>query len=175
MPKKMMSPNTKIVWVDADGVKDPLNPTVTELNAGIDISCAITRGYTLNPTNSDTDDSASICDEGNVETPTYDNYEASLTLFNEENGDDQESIYLIANELFERKGALGYLYRRIGKKSKEPFVATEDKVEGFYVLSDNPQTIEGDSGGPIQTTVPFFQQGMHIPKGTVVQPAGTGG
>lgn len=171
--KKMMSPNTKIVWVDADAVVDPLKPTLTELNAGIDISCAITRGYTLNPTNSDTDDSASICDEGNVETPTYDNYEASLTLFNEENGDDQESIYLIANELFERKGALGYLYRRIGKKSKEPFVAT-DTVEGFYVLSDNPQTIEGDSGGPIQTTVPFFQQGLHIPKGTPVL-AGAGG
>jgi len=166
--RKLMSPNTTIVWVDADGVKDPLKPTVAELNAGQNISCAIARGYTLNPQASDTDDSASICDEGNVETPTYDNYEASLTGFNEADTQDQTSVYMMFNELFEKKGALGYLYRRIGKKSSVAFSA-EDTVEGFYVLSDNPQTIDGgDNGGPIQTTVPFLQQGLYIPKGTPV-------
>jgi len=166
--KKMMSPNTTIVWVDEDAVVDPLNPTVAELNAGQNISCAIVRGYTLNPTASDTDGTASICDEGNVETPTYDNYEASLTFFYESDDTDTTSVFLIATELFELKGARGYLYRRIGKKSKEPFVAG-DTVEGFFVESDNPQTIDGgDSGGPIQLTVPFLQQGQYVPKRTAV-------
>lgn len=172
--RKLMSPNTTIWWVDADAVKDPKAPTVAELNAGQNISCAIARGYTLNPTSSDTDDSASICDEGNVQTPTYDNYEATLTAFNEADDSDVASVYALFNDLFEKKGALGYLYRRIGKKSSVPATET-DTVEGFYVLSDNPQTIDGgDNGGPIQTTVPFFQQGLYIPKGTKVV-AGTGG
>lgn len=176
MPKKMMSPNTTIVWVDEDAVVNPHAPTVAELEAGINISCAIVRGYTLNPQASDTDSTASICDEGNVETPTYDNYEASLTFFHESDNADTESVFLIATDLFKVKGARGYLYRRIGKKSTVPFSAT-DEVEGFLVQSDNPQTIDGgDSGGPIQMTVPFLQQGDYVPFGTkVVATAGAGG
>lgn len=166
--KKMMSPNTTIWWVDEDAVKDPLAPTVAEIKAGQNISCAIVRGYTLNPTASDTDGTASICDEGNVETPTYDNYEASLTFFYESDDEDTNSVFKIATDLFEIKGARGYLYRRIGKKSKVE-VSADDTVEGFFVESDNPQTVDGgDSGGPIQLTVPFLQQGMYIPKGTKV-------
>lgn len=169
--KKMMSPNTTIVWIDEDGVVNPLHPTVAEMNAGENISCAIVRGYTLNPTASDTDGTASICDEGNVATPTYDNYEATLTFFYESDNSDTTSVFKIATDLFEKKGARGYLYRRIGKKSNMPFVAT-DTVEGFFVESDNPQTIDGgDSGGPIQLTVPFLQQGQYIPKGTVLATA----
>lgn len=168
MPQKMMSPKSTIVWTDEDAVVDPFKPTVTEMNAAINISCAIVRGYTLNPTASDTDATASICDEGNVETPTYDNYEASLTFFHESDDEDTTSVFKIATDLFKKKGARGHLWRRIGKKSKELFVAG-DEVEGFFVQSDNPQTIDGgDSGGPIQMTVPFLQQGQYIPLGTLV-------
>lgn len=170
--KKLMSPNSKIVWVDEDGVDDPDAPTVTEMNAGIDISAAIARGYTLNPTASDTDNSASIVDEGNVDNRGNTNYEASLTLFEEADNADSTSAYLIATGLFEVAGARGYLYRRIGKKAALPFIAT-DKVEGFFVESDNPQTVDGgDNGGPIQMTVPFLQQGHYVPRGTAVVTAG---
>lgn len=168
MPKKMMSPNTTIWWVDEDAVVNPHAPTVAELTAGVNISCAIVRGYTLNPQASDTDSTASICDEGNVETPTYDNYEASLTFFHESDQADTESVFLKAIELFETKGARGYLYRRLGFKSSVA-PAPGQKIEGFLVQSDNPQTIDGgDSGGPIQMTVPFLQQGDYVPYGTVI-------
>ncbi len=168
MPKKMMSPNTTIWWVDEDAVANPHAPTIAELTAGVNISCAIVRGYTLNPQASDTDGTASICDEGNVETPTYDNYEASLTFFHESDQADTESVCLKATELFEKKGARGYIFRRIGLKSTAAFAAGQ-KVEGFLFESDNPQTVDGgDNGGPIQMTVPFLQQGSYVPYGTLV-------
>lgn len=159
MPQKMMSPNTTIVWVPISGVIDPLNPTAPELTAGVNISCAIVRGYTLNPTASDTDATASICDEGNVENRTYANYEGNVTFFRDANIQDNVSVYNKAWALFRRAGARGYLYRRVGKKSSLAFVAG-DEVEGFLFESDWPQTIDGgDSGGPIQFTVPFLPQG----------------
>lgn len=159
MPQKMMSPNTTIVWVPISGVVDPNNPTAIELNNGVNISCAIVRGYTLNPTASDTDATASICDEGNVENRTYANYEGNITFFRDANIQDNVSVYNRAWALFRRAGARGFLYRRVGKKSSIAFVAG-DEVEGFLFESDWPQTIDGgDSGGPIQFTVPFLPQG----------------
>ena len=161
MPQKMMSPNTTIVWVPVSGVVDPDNPTATELNAGTNISCAIVRGYTLNPTASDTDTTASICDEGNVDNRTYANYEGNITFFRDANINDNVSVFNKAYALFRRAGARGYLYRRVGKKSTATFVIG-DEVEGFLFENDWPQTIDGgDNGGPIQFTVPFLQQGDH--------------
>lgn len=167
MPK-MMNPNTTIWWVPIDGLADPSAPTVTELEAAENISCAIVTGFTLNPTDSDTDDTRSICDEGNIATPTWDNYEANLTFFRTSVGEAAaagtvDEVMQTVFELFRSKGAEGYLIRRIGKKYTEPPLPTEDIVSVFKVLSDNPQDVAGGDEGPIQMTVPFLQQGeMHL-------------
>lgn len=162
---KLMNPNTTIWWVPEGGFADPANPTVEELNAGENISCAIVTGFTLNPTDSDTDDTRSICDEGNVANPTWDNYEANLTFFRtaETTPTDANDLAMdTAFELFRNKGAAGYLVRRIGKKNNI-IAAIGDIVSVFKVLSDNPQDIAGGDEGPIQLTVPFLQQGeMHL-------------
>lgn len=177
MSQKMMAPNTTIVWVPKSGVADPFNPTATELNAGTNISCAIVRGYTLNPTASDTDTTASICDEGNVDNRTYANYEGNITFFRDANIQDNVSVFNKAYALFRRAGASGYLYRRVGYKSTVTF-AIGQEVEGFLFESDWPQTIDGgDGGGPIQFTVPFLQQGKltgMVYVGPVVAPTTSG-
>lgn len=161
MPQKMMSPKTTIVWVPVSGVVDPYNPTAAELNAGVNISCAIVRGYTVNPTASDTDTTASICDESNVDNRGAANYEGSITFFRDDNIADNISVYNKAWALFRRAGARGYLYRRVAYKSNVAF-AIGQEVEGFFFESDSPQSIDGaDGGGPIQFTVPFLQQGLH--------------
>lgn len=160
MPQKMMSPNTTIVWVPKSGVVDPYNPTAVELNAGVNISCAIVRGYTLNPTASDVDNTASICDEGNVDNRGAGNYEGNITFFRDANIADNVSVFNRAWALFRKAGAAGYLYRRVGYKSSVTFSVAQE-VEGFQFESDVPQTIDGtDGGGPIQFTVPFLQQGL---------------
>lgn len=160
---KMMNPNTTIWWVAEGGFVDPENPTPEEVNAGENISCAIVTGFTLNPTDSSTDDSRSICDEGNVSTPTYDNYEASLTIYRTSVTTGAttglDAIYETAFELFKHKWVEGYLVRRIGKKNTEP-AAEGDLVSVFKVMSDNPRDISGGDEGPIQMTIPFLQQGF---------------
>lgn len=161
MPQKMMDPQTTLVWVPKSGVVDPYNPTAVELNAGTNVSAAVVRGFTLNPTSSDTDTTASITDEGNVENPTYDNYEGSITFFRDQNITDNTSAYNKAWALFRKKGANGFWYRRVGFKSTVIF-AIGHEVEGFLFVSDNAQTVSGSDGGaPIQFTVPFFQQGLY--------------
>jgi|SRR5690606_28514077 len=158
---KLMNPNTTIWWVDEAGLDNPAAPTAAELNAAENISCAIVTGFTLNPTDSDTDDTRSICDEGNVANPTWDNYEGNLTFFRTNAADPTSAndvAMATAYDLFKHKGAAGYLVRRIGKKNNVEATA-DDIVSVFKFLSDNPQDIAGGDEGPIQMTVPFLPQG----------------
>ena len=161
---KMMSPNVTIVWVPLAGIANPAAPKVAELAAGINISCAIVTGFTLGATDSDTDDSKTICDEGNVSTPTFDNYEANLSFFRSDLV-NVTAIFDTAFNLFKVPRVEGYLVMRVGKKSTAAFTAgvNGDLVSVYRVVSDSPQDIEGEGGAPIQFTVPFLPQGvMHL-------------
>lgn len=169
MPTKMLNPNTTIWFVPKAGIVDPYAPTATEINAGLNISCAITRGYTLNPTDSDTDDTASICDTGNVETRLYDNYEAELTFFRDSDASDAVSVYNIAFTAFKAPDVEGWLIRRLGKKSTVAAIAA-DEVELFLVANDRARTVDGGDAGPIQFTVPFLAQGTYTGYVDVVVP-----
>lgn len=155
--QKLLAPNTTIWWVPTAGMANYLAPTVAEINAGSNISCAIVTGYTLNPTDSDTDNTKSICDNSNVANPTFDNYEANLPLFRSIVA-DSSGVYYVAFNLFKKPGAAGYLVRRIGKNNAA-VAAIGDYVSVFGVESDVPTDIESDSGGPIQLSVPFLPQG----------------
>lgn len=155
---KMMSPNTTIWWVPLAGIANHLVPKATELTAGTNISAAIVTGYTLGATDSDTDDSKTIVDEGNVTTPTFGNYEANISFFREGVG-DTPTIFTTAFDLFKDGRVEGWLVSRHGYKSTVAAAATQ-LVSVFRVYSDYAQDIEGDSGAPIQFTVPFKPQGQ---------------
>lgn len=157
MAKKLLAPNTTIWWIPTAGLANPAAPTAALINAGTNISCAIVTGYSLNFTDSDTDDTKSICDNANVQTPTNDNYEANLTLFR---SDLVVPTALLASvfTLFKKAGAQGYLVRRIGKPNAAA-AAIGDVVQVFGVESDLPQVVESDNNGPIQMTVPFIPTG----------------
>lgn len=162
MAKKMMAPNETIWWVPISGLTpafDPDAPTAAALNNALttNISCAIVTGYTLNATASDTDDSSSICDNANVASPTFYNYEANLVLFREGDAEDDSSVYAKVFELFRYPDAEGYLVRRVGY-ANDTAAAAGQVVSSFYVSSDVPQDTVTD-GGPIQMTVPFLPQG----------------
>ena len=178
MPTKMLNPNTKIVLVPEASVVNPLAPTANELNnaPAIDISCAITRGYTMNPTDSDTDDTASICDTGNVQTRLFDNYEGELTMFRDANSADGTSAYNIAFNFLKNPDVRFWAYRRTGKKSTVAFT-DGDMVEGFLFANDRIRSVDGGDAGPIQFTAPLLAQGNYTGYtyvGTVVAPAVTG-
>nr|DAY43395.1 MAG TPA: major tail protein [Caudoviricetes sp.] len=174
MPK-MLSPNTTIYWIAADAIakEDDLYKASTYTAGGggtakaVNISCAITTDMTLNATDSDTDDSRSICDSGNAKTPTVANYEASLTFFREAIASGQKAagnttVYDKAFQLFKRgtqDGLVeGYLVKRIGFKQDAPMEA-DMEISVYKVVADNPRDELGDGDKPIQFTVPFQPQG----------------
>lgn len=161
--KKMLAPNTTIWWVPRSGVSDYTKIKAAEINAGSNISCAIVSGYTLNSTDPNTDDTKTICDAGNVDNPTTEQYEGSLTFLRDADLDDigtNNSVYNKAYSLFKEPDADGFLVRRIGKESSQPAAATDD-VEVFGFTSDYPQSVDGaENAPPIQFTVPFIPTGQ---------------
>jgi hypothetical protein len=160
MATKMLNPNTTLVIVAESAVVNPLAPTATVLNNGLNISCAVTRGYTLNPTDSDTDDTASICDTGNVQNRLFDNYEGELTLFRDANQADATSIYNLAFDYLKAPDVRFFVYRRTGKKSTVAF-EDGDTIEGYLFLNDRVRSVDGGDAGPIQFTVPLLSQGNY--------------
>jgi len=157
MPK-MMSPNSTVWWVPLAGLADPTKPKVAELVAAKNISAAIVTGFTISATDSDTDDSKTIVDEGNVQSPTFDNYEGNVSFFRS----DLVNVTAAFDEafaLFKVPRQEGYLVTRYGKKATVAPTAT-DQVSVFRFISDSPQDVEGDGGAPIQFTVPFLPQGV---------------
>lgn len=154
---KMMSPNTTIWWVPSSVAWDVNTPSAALLTTARNISCAIVSGYTLNATDSDTDDSTSICDGSNVQAPTYYNYEGSITFFRDSDVTATTSDYAKAFAFFKNGRPSGWLVRRIGYPSTTA-AAVGQKVSSYKFIADNPQDVVEDSG-PIEFTVPFLQQG----------------
>ncbi len=153
---KMMSPNTTIWWI-TNVAYNPDVPSAAILTTAANISCAIVSGYSLNATDSDTDDTTSICDGANVDVPTFYNYEASLTFFRDADTTATTTDFAKAFTFFKAGKQSGYLVRRVGYLSSVAAAAAQ-KVSSYKVMSDNPQDVVED-GGPVQYTVPFLPQG----------------
>lgn len=152
---KMMSPNTRIDWVE-DPLFDAEAPAASFLTDATNISCAIITGYTLNPTKSDVDTTKTICDIAEVETPVRYNYEGSLTFHREGDLENNTSAYARAFEFFKSSKKTGYLVRRVGLASTVPAAAGQI-VSSFKFMSDNSQDMVDDN--LINFMVPFKQQG----------------
>lgn len=144
--QKLLRANVRITAHYPEAFANISAPTVAELNNplfGHNISCAIEDSYTLNQTDSDTDDSMSVCDIGNVETATFINYEASLDGFRDAdvlaNG-----VYNLFWRLFKVKGIPYVLVKRIGKPNDKAY-AIGDRVSLFSVETDNPADLVDDT------------------------------
>ena len=169
MPK-MMPPGTSIWWIDETDItaKADLFSAATYTGTtpkAVDVSCAVVTGFTLNPTDSDTDDTQSICDAAAVSTPVRENYEASITFFREKVGNTGPGTTSPADKAFglfrdgiQNGQKSGWLVKRIGWKQDTP-VAAGQILSAFKVSPDNPRDEVGDATTAIQFTVPFLPQG----------------
>lgn len=113
---------------------------------GFDISCAISDdSLTANMADSDTDDSMSICDIGNVETPTFYNYEVSFDTFR--NGPASVGapvpVYELPVKLFSAPDRPFYILKRIGVPQGTNLAAGQT-VSVYGVTTDYPTDILGD-------------------------------
>lgn len=166
MSYKMMSPNTTIWWVPLAGLTTPAAPKATEVNAGTNISAAVVTGYTFGATDSETNKSKSIVDEGNVETPTVGNYEGKVQLFRDAIGTGTNdaplpsTVYTQARNLFKSGRVQGWIVVRHGKKATAT-CAADDVVSVYKFTNDLIRDIDSEKNGPILTEVEFLPQGEY--------------
>lgn len=145
--RKVLRGNVRIWAAVPEAFEDAANPTVAELSDTdfvYDISCAIEDGYTLNMTDSDTSDSRTICDIGQVQTPTFENYEAELSFFRDADL-HAEGVFNLARDLFGAPDVPYILIKRIGVDRTEPITAG-DIISMYSVETDYPgDTVEDGS------------------------------
>lgn len=171
---KSLPPSITIWWVDdgdqtgegyvgtyGDGFADISCPTAAEINAGLNISCALTTDITLGWTDRDTDDTRGLCDDASVANPTAKNYEGTLPFFLDRNPNKtEESIYNDALEMFKKPLRSGYIVERIAKHPRlEPEAVTGDRVTIFKFLSGDPNILN-DATAPTQMEVVYYAQGQ---------------
>lgn len=161
-------------WIPEAGLLDGANPKATEINAGTRISPALNTGYTLKMSDSSTDNSRTVEDEGNVETPTLKNYEGKLQFFRDEIGTGTQdapvpaTVFTTVLDLFKVPYITGWLVSRYGPKADAAVVAG-DIVSTFKFKNDQYRTIEGDAGEtPVLIEVEFLKAGEAYPNVTVV-------
>ena len=149
---KLLRGNFSVYAFYPEAVSDWSTLTASALNTavinglGFDISCALTDdSVSINLTDSDTDDSISICDIGNVSTPTFFNYEVSFDSFRNGPVSDgpQVAVYELPVDLFGNVDQPFYILKRIGVPQGTTFAAGQI-VSVFGVKTDWFQNVLGD-------------------------------
>lgn len=149
---KLLRGNVSIYAFFPEAISNWAAPSGTALQdaitagLGFDISCAISDdSLSVNMTDSDTDDSMSICDIGNVSTPTFYNYEVSFDTFR--NGPASAGaivpVYELPVRLFAAADRPYYIVKRIGPPQGTPLAAGQT-VSIYGVNTDYPTDILGD-------------------------------
>lgn len=147
MATKLLRSNITVLLAYPEAFADPANPTAAELNDQFaygtnedamvfNISCAITdEGYTFNLNESDTDDTRTICDVGQVQNPTFQNYEVSFDALRDEDV-DAEGVFNLLWNLTKGLDRPFWAITRIGKPQTAPF-AVNDDIRMLGLVTDN--------------------------------------
>lgn len=149
---KLLRGNYSVYAFFPEAVTDWSSLSATALNAavtaglGFDISCALTDdSVTIGLTDSDTDDSISICDIGNVSTPTFFNYEVQFDSFRNgpASAGSAVAVYETPVNLFSGADSPYYIVTRVGPAQGTTFAAGQI-VNVYGVNTDFPTDVLGD-------------------------------
>jgi hypothetical protein len=172
----MQGQKTTLWWIDVSATCVPGIPAISLALWNADVTSgkvtnftpAIQAGYTLNPTDSDTDDTAMVSDVGNAQRRGLYNYEARFQFAMEADVvTNTTSIYLAAYNKFKTRGVQGYWARRIGYPQSLA-LAVGHALRCFYVQSFSPKILDSDKGKPIWLEINYGQQGYMSPVPTAV-------
>lgn len=153
---KLLRGNVTVLAAFPEAFANPRTPTTAELNDQFvystnedamvfNISCAIVDdAFTANVTDSDTDDTRTLCDVGQVQNPTFQTYEVSLDALRDKSVTDN-GVFNLFFDLFKGVDRPFYIITRIGKANTAPF-AVGDDIKIFGVTTDNPvDTVDDNS------------------------------
>jgi len=152
MPTKLLRPNVGIYIASADAFANaditasswkPTLAQITDIAKVFNVSPAITDAYTLNLTDSDTDNSLSVVDNAQVSTPTAYNYEVSLDGFRHSSIETATYYGKFRELVTAAVGTKYYIIKRTAKGHKEAF-AVDDVVSVYGVTLDYPDDLVGD-------------------------------
>jgi len=134
---RMYRANVTLCLAHPEAFADRTAPTAAELNGDLvkNITCALNEdGTTFTLGDSDTDDSLTFCDAGNVSTPTFHNPEVVFEAFRDADtsasGEFNEAFDLLAFPDIEYIAIM-----RVGEASDTAF-ATGDRVKMVGVKTD---------------------------------------
>ena len=167
-PKMLTDDNLRLAWVPV--IADYHAPTVTELTAGIDLSCLITAAnYSLGATGDDAISDPAMCDSSNSSVPGRTTFEAVMDFFRfNEAADD------VAWTTFTGKGIHGYLVERLGHdtgtKAHEVAWAAGDEVSVYEVISNTPQKQSPATAGYVKFKIQFSPQSNIDERAVVAAP-----
>ena len=152
---KMLRGNLTVLAVYPEAFANPATPTSAELNDQFvygtnedamvfNISCALTDdGYTFNLTDSETDDTRTICQIGQVENPTFQTYEVSLDGLRDRSVTDK-GVFNLFFDLFKGVDRPFWIVVRVGGTSTDAFAAGQD-IRMLGVTTDNPIDVVEDN------------------------------
>lgn len=124
------------------GITKPSDPGAAH---GGNISCAIEDDLTLALTDSDTDDSKTVCSKGNSASLTFHNFTVELTAKRDIDidGDGQLNLY---RDLTRAPDVPYFVAHRVrGQKDSTDLFEDGDEVDLYYVHTDNPITEFSDN------------------------------
>lgn len=159
MPRTLADGKTKFTILTT-APADPAAPTVTELEAGIDVSCHIlSSDFTWGATDSDKVAEKALCDVGNANAIGASNFQAGVTMwryFDASGGFDETED--AGFEALKTKGTTLYGYaRRTDKGAREAWATGDEIFLGAEVVTDEPQP-PSDLSGYIKWRVPMEVQ-----------------
>ena len=152
---KMLRGNLKVVLAYPEAFANPTTPTATELNdlfvygtnedgMIFDISCAIVDdGYTFNLTESETDDTRTICQIGQVQNPTFQTYEVSFDCLRDKSVTDN-GVFNLAWDQLKGIDRPYWVISRTGAAQAGPFAIGQD-IKMLGVNTDNPIDLVEDN------------------------------
>jgi hypothetical protein len=169
MSVRLVDQNVTRLIAVVGGLADIHAATAAEINAGVNITCGMAKGYTLGmQESSSVSGNGGVCDEGNTEARGIPNYTGNLQLFVEKDATDADSPILRAYELFKDPGVIFDLVRLIGKPSTTP-VTDGEEYEAYGFESDYIQKMSGTTdGGWLTWPFKLFPTGRFEHAGIVV-------
>ncbi|AZL13782.1 hypothetical protein CXR25_13865 [Brevibacterium aurantiacum] len=149
MPKSLADGHTRVALLSAKP-EDPMAPTITELEAGIDASCRINSAdYNVTPAASETVEEKELCVEGNAVAFGPSNGTVEFTPFRyfdetgaPETGGVEGEIGDAVFQATKEKGTRLWLYQRETSKKATDAWEAGDEVDGFEFITDNPQQVD---------------------------------
>jgi len=158
MPKTLADQKIRLVFMTVRPA-DPKNPTVQELEAGVDLSCSIMKSdYQLGPTGDQTISEAALCEPGAGNDLGATDYAGSVTVFRmlDDTGkaDLEEDVAFQALKI---KGTQGWIAEREGPRYDVPWESGQE-VEVYQVTTGSAQKPSDRSAGYIKRTIPLGVQ-----------------